>query len=172
MALPDPYQRGAILACFVAKPKAVAASAFSFASREADAPTLAIAALCLLVGCQGSAKVDGCLLEHLCAHLMAPYQARHLLCDDTARGSDEDASSGLVTLPRVEGIDQVELRPWDLGLRVCLLGREGIAYKAQTLVIGESGRSGVTSKHLCLLGRWSKRKAECGMAHFARQRIW
>jgi hypothetical protein len=169
MAVTDPYQGGGILACFVAKTEAVAAATLSFASREAGLPTLALAALCPLRGCQGSAKVDGRLLEHLRAHFMAPYQARHLLRDDTARGSDEDAAGDLAALPDVQGIDQIELRPWDLDFGARPLGVEGIAYKPQTFVIGESGRARVASKHLLLLGRWGKSKAEGGMAHFVGQ---
>jgi hypothetical protein len=167
MAFTDPYQRAAVLSRLVAKPEPVTAAAFSFVSWEADFPTFPLAVLRLPVGCQGSTEVDGRFLEHLRTDLVAPCQARHPPRDDTARSGDEDSSGGLATLPDVEGADQIELRPWDHGVGVSPFSGEGINHKTQTLVICESGRACVTTEHPLLLGRWSKRKAECRVAHFA-----
>jgi hypothetical protein len=53
----------------------------------------------------------------------------------------------------------------DLYLSFCPLGGKSIDDQPKTLVVGESGRSGVPVKHHHLRWRWSECEPEGGVPH-------
>jgi hypothetical protein len=163
-ALTDANRAAAALAMLVAEPEAVPTAPLTFPPRKADLPA-AVAHLSLSVDRERPAKINRSLLEHLGGDLMAPPKSGHLLGNGAVWRGDEDTSSGLTPLPCIERIDQVESRPRDLDLRFCLLDAKGIGHQSKTLVVGESGRSGVPGEHRHLRWRWSEREPERGVPH-------
>jgi hypothetical protein len=118
------------------------------------------------VGEQRPTKIDRGLLEHLSGDLMPPPKAGHLLGDGPVWSGDEDTPGGLTTFPGIEGVDQVEPRPWDVYLRFCPLGGKSIGDQPKTLVVGEPGRPGVSGEHRRLRreGASANRNVVCRMA--------
>ena len=160
----DADRAAAAVAVLVAKPEAVPTTPFAFPPWEANPNPLRLGVI-VAVGGERPTKINRSLLEHLGRDHLAPPKAGHMLGDGAIWSGDEDTSSGLTPLPCIERIDQVEARPWDLDLRFCPLGGKGIVDQPKTLVVGESGRSGVPVKHHHLRWGWSEREPEGGMPH-------
>ena len=163
-ALTDADRAAAAVAVLVAKPEAVPTTPFAFPPWEANPNPLRLGVI-VAVGGERPTKINRSLLEHLGRDHLAPPKAGHMPGDGAIWSGDEDTSSGLTPLPCIERIDQVEARPWDLDLRFCPLGGKGIVDQPKTLVVGESGRSGVPVKHHHLRWGWSEREPEGGMPH-------
>jgi hypothetical protein len=170
MAHTDTYREGATPAVLVAEPEAVPTAALPLPFREPDWPALAVTALGLSAGHQAPTKIDRGLLEHLSGGLLPPSKDGYSLGDGAVRGGDEDSPGALTALPAIEGVDQVEPRPRDFDVRVCLLSGKGIGDQPKTLVVGEPGRPGVSGEHRRLCRGRSEREPERGVPHGMRER--
>jgi hypothetical protein len=154
---------------FVTESEGVATAPLAFPPREAGPPAV-VASSCPRVGRERPAKVNRGLLEHLGGDLLPPPEASDLLGEGTVWSCDEDTSGGLTAFPLIEGVDQVEPRPWDFDLRLYPFGGKGIDDQPKTLVVGEPGRSGMSRKHCSLRRRGSKREPERGISHSVEER--
>jgi hypothetical protein len=115
MSVTYPNRAGPVLANLVPEPEAVAAAAFPLRLRETDPARWPFAGVRTSEGGERTPEIDSSLLEDLGGDLMPPGEPGHLLCDRPINSHDEDAAGILTSLPGIEGVDQVETRPWYIG---------------------------------------------------------
>jgi hypothetical protein len=103
MAFPKADEVITVPVLLVAQTETVAAPTLPLGFRKAN---LSLSTFCMCA--KGPTKVDGGLLEDLCADLVPPWKSGHLLGDGPVRGDGEPATGPFASLPGVERLDQVK----------------------------------------------------------------
>jgi hypothetical protein len=112
------------------------ATTLAFPPREAY-PLGTDTALSLGIGNESPAEINSGFFEDLRGYVVPPGEPGYLLGDGAIGANDEDPTGVLALLPGVDGVDQVEPRPWNSRLRIGSTSGKSVYDQLQTLVVGK-----------------------------------